>query len=89
MMLAARNLLEAAEAVVDVLWRVSVVGDSVAGLDESGSRNALGCEKGTGVDTLGPGLSFEDVMTVGRRNGDRDRSEWILPAFSVCAAQMA
>lgn len=70
LMLAARNRLEAVEAVVDVLWRVSVVGDSVEGLDGSGSRSPSGRGKGTGVDVPEFWFWSEDAMAVKWHSGE-------------------
>lgn len=64
-MLAARSLLEAVEALVDVL-RLEV-GESAVGLDASGSRVPWGCGKGTGVDTLSGLFASGEAMAVGWR----------------------
>jgi hypothetical protein len=60
--LAVRTLLEIIEALVDVLLRRVLLGESGGVTLEFGSRMPLGCGNGTGV-----GISFEEVIFASER----------------------
>lgn len=63
LMLAVRSLLDVVEALVDVLWRRVLVGESGV----LGPRMPSGCGNGTGVD-----IEFGGAMFASERRGGSD-----------------